>query len=222
MLNNLGAYNIIVFQPAFNGMYAGSLVTWILTSAGNLLGCGRNNYGQQGNGTSSSSDNVSTLTQRLTDVMSFSATSTNTWAIKNDNTLWGCGKNEYGQQGNGGTSNVTSFTQREDKAVQVACSDNTTWYIRQISNGNTMAYGCGLGFSGQQGDGSTSNSTYFSQRTDAFSGEDYTPKVICSNKTTWYIRADGTLWGCGANDSGQQGNQQINGLINNFTPRIFI
>lgn len=36
-----------------------------------------------------------------------------TWLLKPDGTLFGCGYNFNGQQGNGNTSNVLTFTKKE-------------------------------------------------------------------------------------------------------------
>ena len=84
-----------------------------------------------------------------------------TWLLKDDGTLWGCGEGDYGQQGSGSSSDVTSFTQRLTGVASVACSEYTTWTVR--SDGTL--WGCGRGNNGQQGSGDTADVTSFTDRT---------------------------------------------------------
>ena len=52
-----------------------------------------------------------------------------TWFIDKDDNLYGCGHNNYGQQGSGNTTDVTTFTQRASNVKEVVCTDYSTWYI---------------------------------------------------------------------------------------------
>ena len=147
------------------------------------------------------------LRQRLDNVIDFvvpkkegSGDNTNCWAIRADGTLWGCGVNPYGQQGNGqsgrsSSSNVKNFTQRLTNVKSVACSGATTWAIK---NDGTL-WGCGYGAYGQQGSGSTDSVLTFTQRMSNVE------KVDCLEDLTTALKTDGTLWSCGNNNYGQQG-----------------
>lgn len=71
-----------------------------------------------------------------------SSSSNHTLIIKNDNTLWGCGLNSYGQLGLGDTTNRTTFTEiieNADNIKSVYCgymytlilkNDDTLWGLR--------------------------------------------------------------------------------------------
>ena len=86
--------------------------TWAIKNDGTLWGCGCNRNGEQGD---NSTTDALTFTQRLTDVKKIIFSNSMpgaTWAIKNDDTLWGCGFNEYGQQGSGNNLKVLNFTER--------------------------------------------------------------------------------------------------------------
>ena len=86
-----------------------------------------------------------------------------TWFLTKSGELYGCGNGEFGQQGNGSSgrgANVTTFTKRADNVAQFACSGDTTWYLTKTSE----LYGCGYGYYGQQGNGSTNNVTRFTKR----------------------------------------------------------
>ena len=80
------------------------------------------------------------------------------WYVTNTGELYGCGRGDYGQQGNGSTARVTTFTKRADNVAQVACAYTTmndtvnyrmitTWYVTKTGE----LYGCGNAYYGQQG-----------------------------------------------------------------------
>ena len=91
--------------------------TWAVTTDGKLFGCGSSGTYQQGSGSTST---VKTFTQRLTTetiakilaLSPASGTGGSTWALTTDGKLFGCGQSNNGQQGNGTTADVTTFTQR--------------------------------------------------------------------------------------------------------------
>ena len=188
--------------------------TWVIKNDRTLWGCGRNDYGQQGSGNTT---DVLTFTQRLTDVIDVKVTSEVTWVLRSDGTLWGCGRNNHGQQGSGNTTDVLVFTKRMENVKDFDVSDTSIWVIK---NDGTL-WGCGLNGGGQQGSGNTTDVLTFIQRlTDV-------KKVVCSGSrslstgTTWALKNDGTLWGCGSKTNGQQGDGDygISG-ITKFTQRL--
>ena len=207
------SYNVTTFTQRLTDVkevFANYSTTWVLKTDGTLWGCGDNYYGQQGSG---DTNNVTTFTQRLTDVDKVStSTGRTTWALKTDGTLWSCGDNAYGQQGSGDTNNVTTFTQRLTDVAQVFALDETTWAIK---TDNTL-WGCGNNKYGNQGSGTSGDGTKvttFTQRlTDV-------AQVSASGGTTWALKTDGTLWGCGVNESGQQSSGDKND-VTIFTQRF--
>ena len=122
----VGSYRAVIGrEEAVVNIYVFSSgnATWILTSKGDLYGCGENRYGQQGSGTSGSgqqgygipdgSAKVLTFTKRASNVKEVSCSDGTTWYIDNNNNLYGCGSNSSGQQGSGNTTSVKTFTKRE-------------------------------------------------------------------------------------------------------------
>ena len=103
--------SVLIDDKEISMMVSSSATTWAVTTDGKLYGCGQNNYGQQGDGTTT---DVTTFTQRLTDqtVASVCCSDNTTWAVTTDGKLYGCGRNNFGQQGDGTTTDVTTFTQR--------------------------------------------------------------------------------------------------------------
>ena len=173
--------------------------TWYIDNNGDLYGCGLNNAGQQGNGSTS---NVSTFIKRASNVKQVAidlVNGTTTWYIDNNGDLYGCGNNSYGQQGNGtygtGTA-VKTFTKRASNVKQFDCSQSTTWYI----DNNGDLYGCGEGQYGQQGNGgSPTEVTSFTKEASNV------VQVACGANSTRYINSSGDLYTCGYNGYGQQG-----------------
>ena len=141
--------------------------TWFLTKSGELYGCGDGYYGQQGN---DSTAKVNTFTKRADNVAQIACSDNTTWYVTKSGELYGCGNGDSGQQGDGSNGcrapevndyhSVTTFTKRADNVAQFACSGDTTWYLTKTSE----LYGCGYGYYGQQGNGSTNNVTRFTKR----------------------------------------------------------
>ena len=191
-------------KAAYNGY-----VTWALKTDGTLWGCGSNDEGQQGSGTSGSGQKVISFTQRLTGVKDIVSTMGTTWALKTDGTLWGCGYNAWGQQSSNNTTTITTFTQRLTDVKNVFATYTTTWALKT----DGTLWGCGNNSYGQQGSGDTTNVTTFTQRlTDV-------AQLSASTDTTWALKTDGTLWGCGKNNYGQQGSGDTTD-VTTFTQRL--
>ena len=149
----LGGLNVGIYRAAIGReeavvniyVFSSYNTTWILTSKGDLYGCGSGSYGQQGSGGSGDGSDVLVFTKRASNVKTVSCSDYTTWYIDNNNNLYGCGKNDIGQQGSGNTSNVLTFTKRAENVKEVSCSYRTTWYI----DNNNKLYGCGANEYGQ-------------------------------------------------------------------------
>ena len=83
----------------------------ILKNDGTLLGCGRNAEGQLGLGDTTNRTTFTQVTTNTDNIKSVCCGYDHTFILKNDNTLWGCGGNQYGQLGLGNTTNRTTITQ---------------------------------------------------------------------------------------------------------------
>ena len=83
--------------------------TFYLTTTGELYGCGNNQYGQQGDGTTT---NVGTFTKRAENVEKIYISRFSTFYLTTTGELYGCGGNVRGQQGDGTTTEVRTFTKK--------------------------------------------------------------------------------------------------------------
>jgi hypothetical protein len=164
----------------------------ILKTDGTLWACGRNDYGQLGDGTKT---NHSTPVPIMTDVQDMAAGGSHSLILKTDGTLWACGNNDYGQLGNNTMAPqltpVPMMTDVEDMAAGgfhslILKTDGTLWV-------------CGRNEYGQLGDQTTITK--------------YTPVQVASEVQTitaqdmqsLILKTDGTLWACGNNEQGQLG-----------------
>lgn len=170
-------------------LFTSGSTTWYLTENGELYGCGSNNYGHQGNGTTNT---VYPFTKRAENVKDVACSGHTTWYITKDGDLYGCGNNNYGQQGDGTTTNVTTFTKRASNVKSVSVVNGATWYITKDGG----LYGCGLNDNYQQGDNSTTNVTTFTKRADNVKD------VKSASESTLYLTKDGDLYSCGKTGSG--------------------
>ncbi len=111
--------------------------TVAVTATGELYAWGHNQYGQIGDGTTTSRY---TPVKIMSDVKTAVAGSSYTLAIKNDGTLWAWGNNAWGNFGNG-TKSQTNKTPIKitDNVEKVCVGDNTTFIIKT----DKTLWGCG-------------------------------------------------------------------------------
>jgi alpha-tubulin suppressor-like RCC1 family protein len=128
--------------------------------------------------------------------------------VKSDGSLWGMGINNYGQLGDGTTTQRTNPVQIVASGVRaVACGYQHTLFVK--SNGSLWAMGDNS--YGQLGDGTTT------QRTNPV-------QVVASGVTavaagyinSFFLKSDGSLWGMG--NASLVGDGTTNGAINRTNP----
>ena len=174
----------------------------ILKNDGTLWGCGANNYGQLGLGDNTNSRTTFTqITTNTDDIKSVYCGYAHTLILKNDGTLWGCGRNYEGQLGLGDTTNRTTFTKittNTDDIKSVYCGG---YYTLILKNDGTL-WGCGYNGHGELGLGDTTNKNTFTQIT---TNANDIKEIYCGYNHTFILKNDGTVWGCGYNSYGQLG-----------------
>ena len=175
--------------------------TFILKNDGTLWCTGYNAYGQLGLGDKNSRYIFTQVTTNADDVKLVSCGYNYTIILKNNGTLWGCGRNDYGQLGLGDKTNRTTFTEittNVDDIKSVYCGSNHTLILK---NDGTL-WGCGCNDYGNLGLGDSASRTTFTQVT---TNANNIKQVYCGAGHTLILKNDGTLWVCGYNDRGQLG-----------------
>ena len=107
--------------------------------------------------------------------------------LKEDGTLWGWGRNLYGELGDGTTTERTRPVKILDGVKQVSAEGA---YTMAILNDGTL-WGWGVNNKGQLGDGSITN------RNRPIKIAEGVRDVACGNSYTIYITKDGELMECG-------------------------
>ncbi len=177
-------------EKAIKQVAAGSKYTMILMANGSLWACGRNDYGQLGDGTTT---NSSTPKHVMDDVAYVAAGSGHTMIVKTDGTLWACGRNDCGQLGDGSKIDCNTPQQIMSDVMNVATG---SWHTMILKTDGSL-WACGSNYYGQLGDGTTKDRN--------------APKMIMTGVAsvsagtshTMIIKTDGSLWACGYNNCKQ-------------------
>ncbi len=141
------------------GIEAGWNHTMIIKTDNTLWACGINTYGQLGNGKSGNNELETTPVHITDNVKAVSAGKDFTLIIKTDNSLWACGNNEYGQYGNGTTTNSNTPVKLLDNVSSASAGGGHTLIIKTDGS----IWSSGLNDAGQVGDGTSENKTSWMQ-----------------------------------------------------------
>ena len=182
-------------------VYCGECYTFILENDGTLWGCGVNTSGQLGLGDTTNRNVFTQVTTNVNDIKSICCGQNHTFILKNDGTLWSCGRNDYGQLGLGDGTNRTTFTlvtTNANNIKSIYCGHSFTFILK---NDGTL-WSTGYNEDGRLGLGDGSNRATFTQVT---TNTNDIKEVYCSASYTFILKNDGTLWGCGYNGEGALG-----------------
>jgi alpha-tubulin suppressor-like RCC1 family protein len=111
-----------------------------IKSDGTVWACGKNDYGQFGDGTTAPRYTPSQITG-LSGMKAVAGGYAYILCRKNDNTLWACGSNLYGELGDGTTVDKHAFFQVSGISGVVAVAAGTEHSLILLSNGTVKAFG---------------------------------------------------------------------------------
>lgn len=138
-----------------------------------------------------------TFEQVATNVRFITCGSSNTFIIKNDNTLWARGWNAYGQLGAGRLSDQeSSFVRVATNVKAVSTSGEFTLIIK---NDNTL-WAVGRNQTNQLGDGTSVNKSSFVRITDNVA------EISAGSNHSLIKKTDNTIWAFGYNIDGRLAN----------------
>lgn len=189
---------------------AGSYHSVVLKEDGTVWSCGRNDYGQLGDGTYT--DRLRPVkVVGLADVKKIAAGYNQTFAIKSDGTVWAWGNNTHGLLGSGGYSNETVPKKISSLANIEAIATGAFHTLALKSDGSLWAFGNNT--YGQFGNGSTSVDNPNPIQIQTITG---LKDISAGSYYTMVLKTDGTVWTWGNNDYGQLGNGGTTGSITPF------
>ena len=166
-------------------------------SDGSLWTWGRNDYGQLGDGTTTSRSSPGTTAGGGTNWKQVAGGPQHTAAIKADGTLWICGF----PLGDGTTNTSSSPVTTAGGGTNWKQVSGGSYHTAAIKTDGTL-WTWGYNNYGGLGDGTTTSRT--SPVTTAGGGTNW-KQVACGDYHTAAIKTDGTLWTWGRDDYGQLG-----------------
>ena len=142
----------------------GDSCTFILKNDGSLWSCGYNSTGQLGLGDSTDRRTFTQVTTNINnDVKQVACGYEHTFILKNDGSVWSCGRNSNGQLGLGDTTDRSTFTQVTENinnnVKQITCGYS---HIFVLKNDGSI-WSCGDNSKGQLGLNTSNNRIVFTQ-----------------------------------------------------------
>ncbi|MBI5912998.1 hypothetical protein HY839_00990 [Candidatus Azambacteria bacterium] len=182
---------------------AGDYHSLALKSDGTVWGWGYNFVGQLGDGTAATRlipVQVKGLggTGFLTDVIAITTGQNHSLALKSDRTLWGWGRNDFGQLGDGTTNH--RYTPIQSTLIGITVISAKTDYSFALKSDGTV-WGWGLNF-GYLGIGTNS---YRETLPVQVIGLTEITALATGSGHSLALKSDGTVWGWGENSWGQIG-----------------
>ncbi|MBK6446997.1 MAG: T9SS type A sorting domain-containing protein [Bacteroidetes bacterium] len=213
-------FSLCILLPAVSSaqvISAGSYHSLAVCSDSTVRSWGWNNNGQLGVGTTTSSS-TPVQVNSLTGIIAMDGggvppfmgnSSSHSVFLKNDGTVWACGKNNYGQLGDSTTTPSSTPVQVNSLSgiIAVACGFFHSLFIKNDST----VWACGRNFIGQLGDGTTTNRSTPVQ----VSGLTSITSVASGGNHSLFLKNDGTVWACGQNLYGALG---VGDTIDRLTP----
>jgi alpha-tubulin suppressor-like RCC1 family protein len=186
---------------------AGGRHSLALRRDGTVWAWGWNSFGQLGIGTSDSSPHPTPVqVSGLTDVIAVAAGYGHSLALRRDGTVWAWGRNNWGQLGNGTTTNSNTPVEVEGTGGSGYLTDVTaigagTSHSLALRRGGTV-WAWGYNNEGELGDGTTTNSSTPVQ----VSGLTDVTAIAAGGNHSLALGPDGNVLAWGDNSFGQLGN----------------
>ena len=176
---------------------------FVLNEDGELYGAGANGLGIIGNGKSSNQTTFYHMNEGLGTVVDVRISKDTTLWLNDQGELYGCGRNDYGQLGQGDTDSPKKRPVRVGESIGTIASMECTYGATYMVTPSGDVYACGGNGSGQLGTGTVDNvlvpTQIGSEIGKAFS------KISVAYKRTTLLANDGSMYVCGINSSGQNG-----------------
>ena len=211
----------ILKEESISHIYSSGNSSYILTSTSKIYSCGANFEGQLGHGnkidrTSLTPINTTSISSSMSSIKKIATGQDFFIVLTNDNKLFSCGNNTFGQLGINNNTSTTILTPMfinvlsNSLPIDVACGDNFTIVLTH----DNKIFGCGYNNFGQLGTGNNTNQDLLVQMnlSNLFGS---VPRQISCGSFFTAILTNNELFFCGLNLHGQFGNGT---KINNNIP----
>ncbi len=192
---------------SISAIAAGYWHSLFVKSDGTAWSCGGNAYGQLGDGTTGTNRTSVVQVSGLTGITAAAGGQYHSVFLKNDNTVWACGRNDYGQLGLADLTNgtlvvgnwytITNYVAGDD-FINVGAASNATGQ-QFIATGTTPT---------NYSSGSTLHidRAIFAAQISGLSG---ITAIAAGESHSLFLKNDNTVWSCGLNYDGQLGQGSI-------------
>ncbi|MFH0908503.1 MAG: Ig-like domain-containing protein [bacterium] len=174
----------------------------VLKSDDKAAAWGYNNYGQLGDGTTSTRY-LPVQVSNGAAVVSMAGGYLHSLAVKADGTVWGWGRNNYGQVGDRSTTTRTKPVRTSNLVDAVSVSAG--YYHSLAVRANGTVWGWGYNYYGQLGNGRTTNTNVPTQVSNLAG----VASVAGGMYHSLAVKSDGTAWAWGRNNYGQLGDKTV-------------
>lgn len=183
----------------------------ILTENNNIFTCGVNTYGQLGIGTTINSNILNNLNEVSIAIspsvypIDIACGDEHFIVLMNNNKVYGCGRNNYGQLCQNENVNFKSLTliNTTEKIIKIACGAYHSVFL--TDNFNVLS--CGLNNYGQLGIENNTNSNLLIQTNLTILNGNKPKYIACGSHHTVILTDNYNLFSCGLNNYGQLGNE---------------
>lgn len=205
--SNTNRQTSILVMTGVTAIASGWSHNLFLKADGTVWSVGIDLYGELGNNETSWGRNVPV--QIMSGVKAISAATWHSLFLKTDGTVWSCGNNDYGRLGDGTTTNRSVPTQvltETGPLTNVASISAGSYHSLFVKTDGTL-WAAGSNDYGQFGNGGSGYSPYVIQVVDSSTNLPVTniKAVSAGHVHSLWLKNDNTVWGTGANYSGQLG-----------------
>jgi len=192
----------MILASGVKAVSAGVYHSLFLKSDSTLWGMGYNHDGQLGDGSFGSSNYTNRPEYIATNVIAISAGSYHSLFQKSDGSLWGMGKNDGGQLGNGSYASVYRPYEITNYVLGFAAGGNHSLFLYNYPSGRTL-WAMGDNSYGEFGNGTYNSST--SPESTGINGGDITPGSLAAGSDHTLYLDGGALSAMGRDDYGELG-----------------
>ena len=207
------AFTTLPSGKVIKQMYLGQYIAFLLMTDNTVYCCGRNNFGQFGNGTTTDSSSlIAAFTPSFPSgkiIKNIYCIYASTFVLMTDNTVYCCANNNFGQFGNNTTTSslslIPAFTYNypAGKIISNIYTNGGAVLVRMTDN---TVYCCGNNDFGQFGNNTTTGSLSLIPAFTTLPSGKIIQQIIATRRSTLIITSTNDFYICGLNSSGQFGN----------------